>query len=130
MTIKHTQTTLEQPQQDDKRTGHKIPNENQKPHQRGLGLMVTGGQDVVMSTEAWEYVNGSSVKLTEQSKRQEWLEVNDQTIGALGMIVDPFLQHELETITEALVAWKKLKDKTQAMGIIVKLESIQAVIRN
>ncbi|KAF8590323.1 hypothetical protein K439DRAFT_1612103 [Ramaria rubella] len=59
-----------------------------------------------------------------------WLEANNQIIGALGGIIDVSLQCELESITEATPAWKRLKEKMQSTGIIAKLESMQSTIRN
>ncbi|KAF8589887.1 hypothetical protein K439DRAFT_1612451 [Ramaria rubella] len=59
-----------------------------------------------------------------------WLEANDHILSMLGGIVDALLQHKLELITVAAIAWKKLKEKTQLTGIIAKLESMQSAIRN
>ncbi|KAF8592795.1 hypothetical protein K439DRAFT_1610193 [Ramaria rubella] len=80
--------------------------------------------------KAWKYMDGTSTKPTEKAEAQEWLEINDQIVGALGTVVDPSLQHELESITEALTTWKRLQDKTQSTGIIARLKSMQAAIRN
>ncbi|KAF8572768.1 hypothetical protein K439DRAFT_1625546, partial [Ramaria rubella] len=97
------------------------------------GDWVRWSREVRMSLraqKAWKYVDSTSTKPTEKAEAQEWAEVNNQIIGALGTIVDLLLQRELESITEAPVAWKRLWDKTQSTGIIARLESMQTVIRN
>ncbi|KAF8586266.1 hypothetical protein K439DRAFT_1615259 [Ramaria rubella] len=80
--------------------------------------------------KAWKYVDGSSKRPTDTTLLTEWLEANDQIVGALGGIVDVSLQHKLESITEPAMAWQKLKEKMQSTGIIAKLESMQSAIRN
>ncbi|KAF8573433.1 hypothetical protein K439DRAFT_1625086 [Ramaria rubella] len=66
---------------------------------------------------------------TDKDRREKWNEIHDQLVGAMGTIVDPSLQRELESITETLKAWLKLKEKTHSHGIIAKLESISMAIR-
>ncbi|KAF8572745.1 hypothetical protein K439DRAFT_1625562, partial [Ramaria rubella] len=80
--------------------------------------------------KAWKYVDGSFKRPTDTMLLTEWLEANDQIIGALGGIVDVSLQRKLESITQVAMAWQKLKEKTQSTGIIAKLESMQSAIWN
>ncbi|KAF8576817.1 hypothetical protein K439DRAFT_1622566 [Ramaria rubella] len=80
--------------------------------------------------KAWKYVDGTSTRHTNMILLTAWLEVNDHIVGALGGIVDMSLQRKLKSITVAAIAWKKLKEKTQSMGIIAKLKSMQSPIRN
>ncbi|KAF8585224.1 hypothetical protein K439DRAFT_1616138 [Ramaria rubella] len=84
--------------------------------------------------KAWKYIDGTCQKPTDSKLLQDWMEANDQIVRALGGIVDTSLQHKLESITESITeatsTWKKLKEKTQCMGIIAKLESMQIAIRN
>ncbi|KAF8575486.1 hypothetical protein K439DRAFT_1623563 [Ramaria rubella] len=97
------------------------------------GKWVRWSHEVRMSLQAqkaWKYVDGTSKKPTDTTLQTEWIEIKDQIVGALGGIVDASLQRELESITEAATAWKKLKEKTQSTGIIAKLESMQSAIRN
>ncbi|KAF8591393.1 hypothetical protein K439DRAFT_1611347 [Ramaria rubella] len=101
--------------------------------------MLTEGQWVWWSCEfrmslraqkAWKYVDSTSTRPTDTILLTAWLEANDQIVSTLGGIVDASLQRELESITVAAIAWKKLKEKTQSTGIIAKLESMQSAIRN
>ncbi|KAF8587668.1 hypothetical protein K439DRAFT_1658965 [Ramaria rubella] len=80
--------------------------------------------------KAWKYVDGTCQKPTDTTLLPPWMEANNQIVGALSGIVDASLQRELDLITEAEKAWKKLKEKTQSTGIIAKLESMQLAIRN
>jgi uncharacterized protein YqgV (UPF0045/DUF77 family) len=64
----------------------------------------------------------------ESPKRAEWLAAHDQIVGALGTVVEPTLQHKLESITNAHEAWTKLKEKTHSKEIIAKLENLTAAI--
>jgi len=60
----------------------------------------------------------------------EWNAAHDQIIGALGTMVEALLQHELESINNAKIAWDKLKEKTHSKGIISKLECLTLAICN
>ncbi|KAF8576114.1 hypothetical protein K439DRAFT_1623085 [Ramaria rubella] len=80
--------------------------------------------------KAWKYIDGSSKKPSDSMLLTTGLKANDQIVGTLGGIVDVSLQCELESITEAAEAWRKLKEKTQSTRIISKLESMQSAIRN
>jgi hypothetical protein len=83
------------------------------------------------SQRGWTYVNGMEVEpAAESPERAEWLAAHDQIVGALGTVVEPTLQRELESITNAHEAWTKLKEKTHSKGTIAKLENLTAAIRN
>ena len=79
---------------------------------------------------AWRFVDGTEKELTAITEKTEWLATNEQIVGALGTIVEPALQRELEKISNAKAAWDKLKEKTHSRGIIAKLKSITSAIRN
>ncbi|HEV7735942.1 MAG TPA: hypothetical protein VGO47_01030, partial [Chlamydiales bacterium] len=78
---------------------------------------------------AWKYVTGTVVEPKEDTAQLLWTDINDKIVGALGAIVDTSLQRELDPIVNAKEAWDKLKEKTQAKGIIAKLEWMQITIR-
>ncbi|KAF8589669.1 hypothetical protein K439DRAFT_1612580 [Ramaria rubella] len=84
----------------------------------------------LQAQKAWKNIDGTCQKLTDSTLLPDWMEANDQIVGALSGIVDVSLQRELELITEAANTWKKLKEKTLSSGIIEKLESMQLAIRN
>ena len=45
-------------------------------------------------------------------------------------MVEASLQRKLESINNAEVAWRKLKEKTHSKGIISKLECLSSAIHN
>jgi hypothetical protein len=79
--------------------------------------------------KAWKYVVGEVPEPKEKEAKKEWNEINDQIVGALGTIVDEPLQHAIDDITNAKSAWDKLKEKTQAKGLVGKLENMQTAIK-
>ncbi|KAF8592630.1 hypothetical protein K439DRAFT_1610399 [Ramaria rubella] len=81
--------------------------------------------------KAWKkkYIDPNTPIPTDKDEKLKWIKIHDQLVGALGTIVDPSLQCELESIMEVPKAWLKLKEKTHSHGIIVKLESISTAIR-
>ncbi|KAF8583293.1 hypothetical protein K439DRAFT_1617606 [Ramaria rubella] len=79
--------------------------------------------------KAWKYIDPSTPIPTDKDEKTKWHEIHDQLVGALGTIIDPSLQRELESITEAPKAWSKLKEKTHSHRIIAKLESLSTTIR-
>ncbi|KAF8578093.1 hypothetical protein K439DRAFT_1621594 [Ramaria rubella] len=79
--------------------------------------------------KAWKYIDPNTLVPTDEDEKMKWIEIHDQLVGVLGMIVDPSLQHKLESIMEAPKAWLKLKEKTHSHGIIAKLESVSTAIR-
>ncbi|KAF8586152.1 hypothetical protein K439DRAFT_1615380 [Ramaria rubella] len=97
-----------------------------------VGGWIRWSREVKMSLHAqkpWKYINPNTPVPTDKDGKEKWNEIHDQLVGVMGMIVDPSLQHELESIMEALKAWLKLKEKTHSHGIIAKLESISMAIR-
>ncbi|KAF8585225.1 hypothetical protein K439DRAFT_1616158 [Ramaria rubella] len=79
---------------------------------------------------AFRYVDGTYPKPDDTKKHKAWHETNDQIISALGTIVSPPLQRELQTIKIVKDTWERLKAKTYPKGIISKLDNMQSVIRN
>jgi hypothetical protein len=79
--------------------------------------------------KAWKYVVGEVPEPKDREEKREWNEINDQIVGALGTIVDEPLQHAIDEITNAKTAWEKLKEKTQAKGLVGKLENMQTAIK-
>ena len=57
----------------------------------------------------------------QHSKEEEWLAAHNQIVSALGSMVEASLQCELESIKDATIAWKLLKEKTHSKGLISKL---------
>ncbi|KAF8583315.1 hypothetical protein K439DRAFT_65100 [Ramaria rubella] len=94
-----------------------------------MDQVVQRSENVTSSQKAWKYVDPNTPVPTDKDEKMKWNEIHDQLVGAMGTIVDPSLQHELESITEAPKAWLKLKEKTHSHGIIAKLESISMAIR-
>ncbi|KAF8591819.1 hypothetical protein K439DRAFT_1610938 [Ramaria rubella] len=96
------------------------------------GEWIQWSREVKMSLcaqKAWKYINPSTPIPTDKDEKTKWHEIHDQLVEALGTIIDPLLQRELESITEAPKAWSKLKEKTHPHGIIAKLESLSTTIR-
>ncbi|KAF8581420.1 hypothetical protein K439DRAFT_1619074 [Ramaria rubella] len=79
--------------------------------------------------KVWKYIDPNTPIPTDKDEKTKWYEIHDQLVGALGTIVDPSLQHELDSIMEASKAWSKLKEKTHSHSIIAKFESILTAIR-
>jgi len=79
----------------------------------------------------WGYIDGSlTAPKTNTPKEEEWWAAHDQIVGALGTMVEASLQHELESIKDATIAWKLLKEKTHSTGLISKLENLTSAICN
>ncbi|KAF8572838.1 hypothetical protein K439DRAFT_1625496 [Ramaria rubella] len=96
------------------------------------GEWIRWSREVKMSLcaqKAWKYIDPNTLEPTDKDRKEKWIEIHIQLVGALGTIVDPLLQRKLESITEAPKAWIKLKKKTHLHGIISKLESISTAIR-
>ncbi|KAF8592801.1 hypothetical protein K439DRAFT_1610512 [Ramaria rubella] len=96
------------------------------------GKWIRWSREVKMSLraqKAWKYVDPNTLVPTDKDEKTKWNEIHDQIVGAMGTIVDPPLQRELESIMETPKAWLKLKEKTHSHGIIAKLESISTAIR-
>jgi len=79
---------------------------------------------------AWGYVDGTIVAPKDASELSEWEAAHDQIVGALGMMVEASLQCELKLISNAKVAWGRLKAKTHSKGIISKLKYLSSAIRS
>jgi len=56
-------------------------------------------------------MDGTEQEPRDGNKKAEWLATNDQIVGALGTIVEPALQRELEKITNAKMAGTNSKKK-------------------
>ena len=79
----------------------------------------------------WGYIDGSlTAPKTNTPEEEEWWEAHNQIVSALGTMVEASLQHELESIKDATIAWKLLKEKTHSMGLISKLENLTSAIHN
>src|SRR5882724_13661148 len=65
----------------------------------------------------WGYIDGSlTAPKNNTPKEEEWLAAHDQIVSALGTMVEASLQCELESIKDATIAWKLLKEKTHSKG--------------
>jgi len=91
-------------------------------------------QEISMALRAqrgWGYIDGSlTAPKTNTPKEDEWWAAQNQIVGALGTMVEASLQHELESIKDAAIAWKLLKEKTHSTGLISKLENLTSAICN
>ena len=71
------------------------------------GKWVHWSQEVSMALHqqrAWKFMDSMEQEPTLANKKMEWLATNDQIVGALGTIVEPALQHELQKISNAKTA--------------------------
>jgi len=86
---------------------------------------------VLRAQQGWKYITGREPEPKDGTpEKSNWLDINDQIVGALGTAIEVSLQRELETITNAKVAWDKLKEKMHAKGTIAKLEALTSTIWN
>jgi len=58
----------------------------------------------------WGYVDGTTTAPKDALEFSAWNAAHNQIVGVLGTMVEAPLQHELKSINNAKVAWKKLKE--------------------
>jgi hypothetical protein len=75
-------------------------------------------------------IEGPNSKKPEDTKIfPHWYDTNDCIVGALCQIVDYPLRQGIENFMTAHEAWEFLKTKTYQHGIILKMNTLQTVIR-
>jgi len=67
---------------------------------------------------------------TNTPKEEEWWAAHNQIVSALGTMVEALFQCKLESIKDAAIVWKLLKEKTHSMGLNSKLENLTSAIHN
>ena len=57
---------------------------------------------VLRAQQGWKYITGREPEPKDRTpEKSDWLDINDQIVGALGTAVEASLQRELEMITNA-----------------------------
>src|SRR6266481_9526742 len=77
-----------------------------------------------------DYLDGENEppESSTQKQKQEWLAINSRIIGTFGLHIMKPLAQLLRMDMTAAEAWTLLKKKTQADGIMAKLNAMQAAI--
>ncbi len=77
-----------------------------------------------------DYLDGENgpPESSTQKQKQEWLAINSRIIGTFGLHTTKHLAQLLQMDMTAAEAWTLLKKKTQADGIMAKLNAMQAAI--
>ena len=83
-----------------------------------------------MQAGLMDYLDGKNEppELSTQKQKQEWLAINSHIIGTFGLHVTKSLAQLLQMDMTAAEMWILLKKKTQADGIMAKLNAMQAAM--